>query len=100
MHAGWSNSSRTSFSCFSSSPSSPSSGTTAVRVHESRIMKQDRYAEMRRKKDEEREAQERRIEEEAMTRVLACTEEMVWKYEFKFSNRVMRVLMDQFYLKT
>uniref|UniRef100_A0A7N2M9L1 DDRGK domain-containing protein 1 n=1 Tax=Quercus lobata TaxID=97700 RepID=A0A7N2M9L1_QUELO len=37
-------------------------------ARESRLTKQDRYAEMRRRKDEEREAKERMLEEEAMAR--------------------------------
>ncbi|KAM4092517.1 hypothetical protein ACJW30_06G045300 [Castanea mollissima] len=37
-------------------------------ARESRLTKQDRYAEMRRRKDEEREAKERLLEEEAMAR--------------------------------
>ncbi|XWS11183.1 hypothetical protein CRYUN_Cryun38cG0062000 [Craigia yunnanensis] len=56
-------------------------------ARESRLTKQDRYAEMRRRKDEEREAEERRLEEEVEARK-AKEEEAValefekWKGEF------------------
>ncbi|KAL5724754.1 hypothetical protein ACHQM5_007974 [Ranunculus cassubicifolius] len=56
-------------------------------ARESRVTKQDRYAEMRRRKDEEREAQERQLEEEAQARKAkeeeaALLEFDKWKGEF------------------
>ncbi|XP_057472797.1 DDRGK domain-containing protein 1-like isoform X2 [Actinidia eriantha] len=56
-------------------------------AQESRYTKQDRYAEMRRRKDEEREARERQLEEEAMARKAkeeeaAALEFEKWKGEF------------------
>ncbi|KAK6269784.1 hypothetical protein POUND7_006889 [Theobroma cacao] len=56
-------------------------------ARESRLTKQDRYAEMRRRKDEEREAEERRLEEEAQARKAneeeaAALEFEKWKGEF------------------
>ncbi|KAJ8443780.1 hypothetical protein Cgig2_029685 [Carnegiea gigantea] len=56
-------------------------------VRDSRHAKQDRYAEMRRRKDEEREAEERRLEEEAKVRqareeAAAALEFEKWKGEF------------------
>lgn len=56
-------------------------------AHDSRVTKQDWYAEMRRKKDEEREAEERRMEEEAKARQAkeeeaAALEFEKWKGEF------------------
>lgn len=56
-------------------------------ARESRLTKQDHYAEMRRKKDEEREAQERKLEEEAKAQKAkeeeaAALEFEKWKGEF------------------
>ncbi|KAM1228236.1 hypothetical protein ACFX13_007552 [Malus domestica] len=56
-------------------------------ARESRVTKQDRYAEMRRRKDEEREAQERQLEEEAKAQrareeEAAALEFEKWKGEF------------------
>lgn len=56
-------------------------------ARDSRVTKQDRYAEMRRRKDEEREAEERRLEEEAKARQAkedeaAALEFENWKGEF------------------
>ncbi|XP_070674533.1 DDRGK domain-containing protein 1 isoform X4 [Malus domestica] len=56
-------------------------------ARESRVTKQDRYAEMRRRKDEEREAQERQLEEEAKAQKAreeeaAALEFEKWKGEF------------------
>lgn len=56
-------------------------------ARESRVTKQDRYSEMRRRKDEEREAIERQLEEEAMARKAkeeeaAALEFEKWKGEF------------------
>ncbi|KAK1360776.1 DDRGK domain-containing protein 1 [Heracleum sosnowskyi] len=56
-------------------------------ARDSRVTKQDWYAEMRRKKDEEREAEERRMEEEAKARQAkeeeaAALEFEKWKGEF------------------
>ncbi|KAF9666941.1 hypothetical protein SADUNF_Sadunf16G0281000 [Salix dunnii] len=56
-------------------------------ARESRLTKQDRYAEMRRRKDEEREAKERMLEEEAKARQAkeeetAALEFDKWKGEF------------------
>lgn len=56
-------------------------------ARESKYTKQDRYAEMRRRKDEEREAQERKLEEEARARKAreeeaAALEFEKWKGEF------------------
>ncbi|KAK6229648.1 hypothetical protein SCA6_018599 [Theobroma cacao] len=56
-------------------------------ARESRLTKQDRYAEMQRRKDEEREAEERRLEEEAQARKAneeeaAALEFEKWKGEF------------------
>ncbi|XP_057465063.1 DDRGK domain-containing protein 1-like isoform X2 [Actinidia eriantha] len=56
-------------------------------ARESRYTKQDRYAEMRRRKDEEREARERQLEEEAMAQKAkeeeaAALEFEKWKGEF------------------
>ncbi|XP_011048306.1 PREDICTED: DDRGK domain-containing protein 1 [Populus euphratica] len=56
-------------------------------AHDSRLTKQDRYAEMRRRKDEEREAKERMLEEEAKARQAkeeetAALEFDKWKGEF------------------
>ncbi|KAL6975309.1 hypothetical protein U1Q18_024105 [Sarracenia purpurea var. burkii] len=56
-------------------------------AHESRHTKQDRYAELRRRKDEEREARERQLEEEAMARKAkeeeaAALEFEKWKGDF------------------
>ncbi|KAL1811491.1 hypothetical protein ACET3Z_021556 [Daucus carota] len=60
-------------------------------ARESRVTKQDRYAEMRRKKDEEREAEERRLEEEAKARQAkeeeaAALEFEKWKGEFSIDS--------------
>lgn len=56
-------------------------------ARESRVTKQDRYSEMRRRKDEEREAIERQLEEDAMARKAkeeeaAALEFEKWKGEF------------------
>ncbi|KAM2058231.1 DDRGK domain-containing protein 1-like isoform X3 [Malus sylvestris] len=56
-------------------------------ARESRVTKQDRYAEMRRRKDEEHEAQERQLEEEAKAQrareeEAAALEFEKWKGEF------------------
>ncbi|KAM1057295.1 hypothetical protein ACFX2A_031254 [Malus domestica] len=56
-------------------------------ARESRVTKQDRYAEMRRRKDEEHEAQERQLEEEAKAQKAreeeaAALEFEKWKGEF------------------
>lgn len=56
-------------------------------ARDSRVAKQDRYAEMRRRKDEEREAEERKMEEEAKARqareeAAAALDFEKWKGEF------------------
>ncbi|CAN6560771.1 unnamed protein product [Malus baccata var. baccata] len=63
-------------------------------ARESRVTKQDRYAEMRRRKDEEREAQERQLEEEAKAQKAreeeaAALEFEKWKGEFSIDAEGM-----------
>ncbi|KAM1150045.1 hypothetical protein ACFX2B_030266 [Malus domestica] len=63
-------------------------------ARESRVTKQDRYAEMRSRKDEEREAQERQLEEEAKAQKAreeeaAALEFEKWKGEFSIDAEGM-----------